>query len=319
MSESIPTKFLYVRDAAELPGPLPTLSEIHNSPDSQLSPRRTSVSSLGGVAVVSGIYFVKYGENVTEYEGNALLFVEKHLQIGAPRLYAMYRDETSGCFYLIMEYIQGVNLESIWSTLFTESKVSVAMQLKDVFDQMRSLKPPDNFIGGIDGGILRDSPFETEDPDPRINGPFKSSDEVGQALALALQSFWEENGRGHSVWLPRFFTQQLGTALKDHPARFTHTDLHMRNVVVERVLKPSMSGNAEVDGEEAEQDYEYRVKGLVDWESAGWYPAYWEYASALARGHEQNDWPDYVGKMLQPYPLELSMIFLVLQDLQLMY
>jgi hypothetical protein len=317
MIETVSTKLPYVRNAAELPGPLPTLSEIHNLPQSQLSPRRNDLLSPGGVIVVRSTYVVKFGQRVTEYEGNALLFIEKHLQIGAPRLYAMYRDKASGCFYLIMEYIQGVNLESVWPYLSKGSKSSVAMQLKDMFDQMRALKPPDNFIGGIDAGMLRGSPFQTMDPDSRINGPFKSSEEVGLALALASRNEMEETGR--PGWLPHFFTQHLSIALNDHEAKFTHGDLHMRNVMVEKVFQNSSSGNAELNEWESEQYHEYRVRGIVDWESAGWYPAYWEYTSALARPHQESDWPEHVGKMMKPYPLELSMIFLVYQYLQLIY
>ncbi|KAF4974681.1 hypothetical protein FZEAL_8439 [Fusarium zealandicum] len=301
MIEAVSTKLPYFRNTAELPGPLPTLSEIHNSPESQLSPRRNGLSSPGGVTVVGGIYVVKYGKRVSEYEGNALLFIEKHLQIGAPRLYAMYRDEPSGCFYLIMD----------------ESKSSVTMQLKNMFDEMRSLKPPNNFIGGIDAGTLRDSPFKTDDPDPRVNGPFKSSEEVGLALALASRNFWEETGR--PAWLTRFFEQHLGAALKDHEVKFTHGDLHMRNIMIEKVLGKSSSGNAELNGGETEHHHKYRVRGIVDWESTGWCPAYWEYTSALARAHEESDWPEHVGKIMKPYPMELSMIFLVFQDLQLIY
>lgn len=317
MIETLSVKLPYVRNAAEVPGPLPTLSEIHNSTDSQLSPKRSCASSPGGVTVIRGIYVVKYGKRVTEYEGNVLLFVENHLQIGAPRLYAMYRDEPSGCFYLIMDYIPGVNLQSIWPSLSNESKLSVTMQLKDMFDQIRSLKPPNNFIGGIDGGILRDTPFLTMDPDTRINGPFKSSEEVGSALALASRKFWEEIGR--PAWLPQFFTQHLGAALKDHEAKFTQTDLHMRNIVVEKVLKEDSTEDTERNGGETEQHHEYLVRAIGDWESAGWYPAYWEYASTLARAHQETDWPEHVGKMMKPYPLELSMIWLVFKDLQVVY
>ncbi|KAF5019120.1 hypothetical protein F66182_8889 [Fusarium sp. NRRL 66182] len=155
------------------------------------------------------------------------------------------------------------------------------------------------------------------DSDPRVNGPFRNAEEVGFALGLASQNFWDELGR--PAWLPRFFTQHLGAALKDHEAKFSHGDVQMRNIMVEKVLDNSSSGEAELDGEETEKHHEYRVSGIVDWESAGWYPAYWEYASALARAHEEIDWPEHVGRMMRPYPLELSMILLVFQDLQLIY
>lgn len=84
-----PVKLPYFRAAAELPGPLPTLDEIRDASKSELSPRRSAWGDGGGMCLVRGVYVVKFGATVTENEGNALLFVEKYLNISAPRLYAM--------------------------------------------------------------------------------------------------------------------------------------------------------------------------------------------------------------------------------------
>lgn len=52
---------------------------------------------------------------MTENEGYALLFVEERLNIAAPRLYAMYRDQDT--VYIIMGYVPGVSLGTVWPSL----------------------------------------------------------------------------------------------------------------------------------------------------------------------------------------------------------
>ncbi|KAI5464341.1 phosphotransferase family protein, partial [Mariannaea sp. PMI_226] len=262
----VPVQLPYFRDATELPGPLPTLNEIHNSP-SNLSPRRKAMGGSGGVCCIRDIYLVKYGTSVTENEGNALLFIENHSKISTPRLYAMYRHSRSGPLYLVMEYIQGINLHSIWASLSVESKSSITQELRQIFLQMRSLNPPQNFIGGVCGGSVPSPIFCTSGPtSTSINGPFQTAEDISRAMALITKHNWEENGR--FGWLSPFLFRHLPSTLKNYEVNFTHGDLHMQNIIVEKV-----------DTKELGQ--QWRLKGILDWESAGWYPAYWEYASAV--------------------------------------
>lgn len=44
-----------------------------------------------------------------------------------------------------------------------------------------------------------------------------------------------------------------------------------------------------------------RVTGILDWEFSGWYPEYWEFSRALHVWKWQNDWIDYLVKILEPY------------------
>lgn len=114
MALPVPVELPYFRAAAELPGPLPTPTEIQDASTSELSPRRSAwEGSNGGVCLIRGMYIAKFGDDITENEGNALLFVEKYLDISAPCLYAMYHDLPIRPLYLMMEYIRGVNLESL--------------------------------------------------------------------------------------------------------------------------------------------------------------------------------------------------------------
>jgi hypothetical protein len=75
------------------------------------------------------------------------------------------------------------------------------------------------------------------------------------------------------------FSQVL--RFSDEPARrghkivFTHADLNPRNILVDRVtLSDGSTG--------------WCVKGIVDWENAGYYPEYWECTKALFEGFR---WP----------------------------
>ncbi|CAI7623408.1 unnamed protein product [Penicillium glandicola] len=213
MSYSLP----YYRDAGQLPGPLPDQNEIERA--TRILPK---ISDYGGrLVVIRDIYVVKYGPLVTENEGYALLFVEKRLNVTAPRLYAMYRNQDIP--YIVMEYIPGISLGTAWPSLTEANKHSIVGQLRCIFDQMRAL-PSSGFYGSVNRGPVPHSFF---------------SDYLARHLPLALQN---------------------------NPPMFTHGDLYRENVLVRKVFNS-------VTNEE-----EYEVAALVDWETAGWYPSYWEYA-----------------------------------------
>ncbi|KAK4142033.1 uncharacterized protein C8A04DRAFT_30437 [Dichotomopilus funicola] len=60
-------------------------------------------------------------------------------------------------------------------------------------------------------------------------------------------------------------------ARRGHKIVFTHADLNARNILVDLVPLP--------DGTTG-----WRVTGIVDWETAGYYPEYWDYTKALFEG-----------------------------------
>ncbi|EKJ69270.1 hypothetical protein FPSE_10523 [Fusarium pseudograminearum CS3096] len=273
----------------KLPSPLPTTEEIHNA-QVKLSSRR-EVWERSGVCSIRE-YAVKYGNNVGENEGNALLFLEKN-RVLAPRLYAMYREASSGHVYLIMERLAGHDLESLWPTLEPQDKSSIATQLRSILTQIRSISPPSLF-GGVCGGGIPDTIFETNVPDSRINGPFRTSSEVASAISLVLQN----NG---GEWMTDYLCRHVPTVLGDFPVTFTHGDFHMGNIMVE---KTPVSPSQETSTHGNENQWSYQVTGLVDWESAGWYPAYWDYVTAVARPPPEKDWPKTVDAILEPYPAE---------------
>ncbi|CAK7266953.1 hypothetical protein SEPCBS57363_002354 [Sporothrix epigloea] len=295
----------------DLPAPLPTLAEIQENFDPELSPRRNALGSIGGFSLIRDTYAVKFGFDVSENEGYALLFAEQNLSVPTPRLYAMYREPLTDHLYLVMDLIPGVSLESVWSTLSTESKSSLTTQLREMFTSMRMLSPPRAFIGGIAGGRIPSPVFSTFKPDPDINGPFKTTEEVGRAMARASREVWLSFGQQN--WESEFFSRHLPTALKDHAVKLTHGDFHMRNIMVDKVQKGT-NGSAQT-----EEGSTWKVTGIIDWEAAGWYPAYWEYASAMARAQSEHDWPERLDTILEPYPLECSIFVALLKNMQLIF
>ena len=57
-----------------------------------------------------------------------------------------------------------------------------------------------------------------------------------------------------------------------HRVVFTRGDLKLRNILVK----------------------EGKITGFLDWESAGWYPEYWDFTTALKLTQEDSWWHSFV-------------------------
>ena len=70
--------------------------------------------------------------------------------------------------------------------------------------------------------------------DPRINGPFKTTEELHLGIALHSRKQQELNDR--HPWGSEWFARHLPRVLKDHPSTFTHSDLFKQNIMVQEQL-----------------------------------------------------------------------------------
>lgn len=50
-----------------------------------------------------------------------------------------------------------------------------------------------------------------------------------------------------------------------------------------------------------------KVTGIVDWESSGWYPSYWEHITAMQVNFGNEFWEDYIDLFIEPRPDDLQM------------
>ncbi|PGH12248.1 hypothetical protein AJ79_04428 [Helicocarpus griseus UAMH5409] len=200
MSVTLP----YFSDASTLSGPLPTQQEIETATNTL--PTIQHLEYDGRIVLIREQSVVKYGRYVPENEGQVLLFIERNLSIPAPRLYAMYRKEEKA--YLIMQYVPGTDLDTLWSSLSNLDKQSILDQLQSMFDEMRT----------------------------RQSTAHSKRKRTSIWLAEKSRQNWEYNKR--HPWIAKFLARNLPVALKDHDSLFTHSDLHPQNILVQRITDP---------------------------------------------------------------------------------
>jgi len=288
-----PSRLPYYCDPRLLPAPLPTKQEI------EASTRILAQEGWHKVVAVGRHFIVKYGPTIRQIEGENLLFVNQHSNIPAPRLYAMYRDDDSK-LYLVMEAVDGDTLANLWPTLSSEAKCRIMAKLGSIVKELRSL-PPAVFYGSLTGEGLPHPLFWSRENDPSECGPFQSQNDFNLALAKRSRCIWEENGK--PGYISDFFEKYLSRVLHDHPPTFTHGDLQRKNIIV----RPVPSNDPGI-----EQDYDLT---LVDWESAAWYPTYWEYANTMLGFQWDDDWLNMLETVITPYPAEAVMMKMVWQAL----
>jgi serine/threonine protein kinase len=292
----MPISLPYYQESNQLPEPLPSLHEIETA--TRTPPTIRNPDYNGRIVVIRDLYVVKYGAHVYENEGQALLFLERCPSVPVPRLYAMYRD--SGKLYIVMQLMPGTELEGLWPSLSESEKSLIAGQLRSVFQEIRSLPSP-GFYGSVARGPLQHRYFLTRDQNRSINGPFETEEEFGLALSLRSRLNWEDNDR-HG-WISDF-ARNLPSSLNGHQSTFTHSDLYRKNILIQQTVDPSS------------KETHYTIAAIVDWESAGWYPAYWEYVASFALFIWVDDCLEKFEKIVDPLPLEAAMIRCLHQDIE---
>ncbi|KAH9971220.1 kinase-like domain-containing protein [Lactifluus volemus] len=81
-----------------------------------------------------------------------------------------------------------------------------------------------------------------------------------------------------NAW-PQF--QAMGN--RQYCTKFTHSDIAPRNILVNNG----------------------KIAAIIDWETAGWYPEYWEYTCWAVSNHGSPQWEELLEKVLESYLDEL--------------
>jgi aminoglycoside phosphotransferase len=199
-------------------------------------------------------------------------FIAQHTSIPVPKVYCAFthRDRT----YIVMERIDGEMVANGWTNRSAESQAKILSQLREMIHEMRNLSPAQGQkIGNVDGGPF----FDCRLPGPSLRfGPFSSITDFHRHLRDGFE-FSPKN-------LPEINTL-VDLHKGDWPLVFTHGDLSSLNLLVR--------------GE--------KVVGIVDWETAGWFPAYWEYTTACQVNPHNLFWRKEIDRFLDPQPAELEM------------
>lgn len=159
--------------------------------------------------------------------------------------------------------------------------MKILEQLRGMVAELRSIRLPAGcHVANVDGEAF----FDPRLPSRDYWGPFATK----RAFHDAIIGGGNLDGTDLST-LPAdiaellFYYWQYGR--DDEDLVFTHGDLSSLNVLVH--------GDT--------------VVGIIDWETSGWFPSYWEYVGAKDVNSYNELWSDEVDHFITPMPQELEM------------
>jgi aminoglycoside phosphotransferase (APT) family kinase protein len=172
-------------------------------------------------------------------EAQSLRPIEKYIEIPAPR--AVDAVQHPGSFFLLMTGVPGNIIGRMIHVMTDEQMQFVARDLENYIVEMRRIvnKPGSGFQIWNALGILDWRISDSQHKELRFQDEMKFNEYLTDDLPL------DENARNMLSKSHRV----------KHDIVFTHGDLNLRNILVDRNRK---------------------ISGIVDWECAGWYPEYRE-------------------------------------------
>ncbi|KAI1497957.1 hypothetical protein F5X99DRAFT_432423 [Biscogniauxia marginata] len=292
----------YFAPADQLPAPLPSFDEIVSKGQEYLCrPRGRHVVRVGRH------FMVKYGVGIRLEEAENMLFVKCNCpDVNMPKVYAFYQQQQSGVSssngdpqvlnVIIMEYIPGNSLTRE-KHLDRSQRRAVTSSLKSQLAALRRIPQESSpaYYGALGRAPLSNT-FWGSNP-----GPFASVDEYTDALfrlecpanpkterklLAKREEYREKFGR-----ITKGKAIARGSGPWDVPV-FTHADLHGGNVVLRY--------------NDVDNTY---IPFIIDWESAGWHPPFWEYVTTMQDDVPAGGWWHKIAKkILDDYSDELAIL-----------
>jgi aminoglycoside phosphotransferase len=220
-------------------------------------------------------FCIKVAPMASLSEANAMRFVAQHTSVPVPKVYCAFVHKASTC--LVMSKIKGQMAWHGWQSGTEQSKANMPNQLHRMVTELRSVPPPKGAsVGSVDRGPFYDCRL----PSKLLWGPYDTV--RGFHAALANDTDFDTNYANLPDDVSRLFDfyRHAGDQLV-----LTHGDLSSLNILVEAD----------------------KVVSIVDWETAGWFPPYWEYTCAKNVNPQNTFWADEVDAFLEPMPHELGM------------
>lgn len=210
-------------------------------------------------------------------ESETMTFVAEHTSIPIPKMYGTHVDER-GRMYMVIDFIPGETLCSAWPRLSKVEKEALAQDLNNHLDELRHIS--ENYIGAVGK-----KPFVCDIAmTGTMEGPFNTEHDFNDFL---VGLYKRERPLSHFISLLRKLLKE------GHNVVFSHGDLTPSNILIQHG----------------------RLASIIDWEMAGFFPEYWEYARAcLGMRWNDSDVASYMSffqTWVKPYPAEAGLLALI--------
>jgi aminoglycoside phosphotransferase len=215
--------------------------------------------------------FIKHGTGYeVQREVDAIEFVRSYTSIPVPSIIESHALNDEGWFS--MKILPGVPLTDAWTSMIEDAQRTTQQDLYKYINMLRAIPPPESaYIGSCNSGPAFDHRLNNGLP----CGPFSSESDFNDFLVVPIT-------RNPRKELVAYYRQQLAD---NHEIVFAHADLCGDHILVE----PTTG----------------KITGIIDWEMAGWWPAYWEYTKSLFGNRYKPWWKKLVSEVLYPYAHEL--------------
>jgi len=230
---------------------------------------------------------VKFGSNITLAEAEAMRFISTHTSIKTPKVIGAYILEDNG--YIIMSYERGKLLPQFWEDSTTEEKEKVIEQLRRYMSEMRAIKG--EYVGGFNRNACIAAEFQW-DYDHKANhqyGPYPDEDGFNEGIIEAISRAYPgppDTDTETIGYNDEYAIKQLVRCLRNHEIVFTHGDLNASNILVQDDL----------------------TVVILDWDTAGFYPEYWEWYKATWMGVFKPSYIRQVERYIPPFWVEAKIM-----------
>ncbi|RDH37521.1 protein kinase-like protein [Aspergillus welwitschiae] len=207
------------------------------------------------------------GSNLPTSEVPNIQFVQEQTSIPVPTVIESWEEGKHTL--ILMRRIPGEPLSNVWSKLTIDEKNKIAKQTAEYLQQLRTLQSDKiQCLGGRP--VFSNFLFKNEGSNEVPRGPFASDDEL-----------WAEMERGLNEKIPEAARVRLRQCMPSAmPYTFTHGDLTNVNIMVE-------------NGE---------LTGIIDWETAGYFPVWWEYVcTSVPDSEEDREWKTLLRRYMPDY------------------
>jgi aminoglycoside phosphotransferase len=204
-------------------------------------------------------------------------FLRSETSLPVPRVYAEWLSLDQRYHYLLESQIPGVSLLSCWTRLSTATKLQLARTVTAYMTQLTRFRSPR--MQSVSGTRLPNNLFAPDDPTnttrrrEHLRGRWASDTALFEAEFLPPLT---------AAGVPRSLVRSLRRTMPPCVSQlmFTHCDLYLGNVMVD----PARG----------------TVTAVIDWESAGFWPAWFQYARVThGCNDEDTQWKYMLGRLMR--------------------